>query len=446
MVIFRFLSIVAVLLFLVGPTAAFSDTPWQGAGAPDPGIRSLKKCATPQGLRGDVHLEPACRYTAPLVLAHSDTRLDCRGATFSGFGGRAITIRPGLKNVTVRNCHLVDTGGLLVEAADLAHAAANRETARKASSSGIVISHMTIDSSRMTGIFVDHFVKGLRIEKSVVTNGATVGIYLEYGSQSTIVRGNIIRGNGFIANNGVPRLGPTRREGLSIDASAFNLIEGNLFDRNALGGVLLYKNCHEYHSTQAHSLPRLQPAYSNIIRGNVFRDMPIGVWIAARQARDLATWDCGDDSPYANPVPLDVLKGRKGGASDSLLSHRFNVEFLSGLFSSQVDRIGMPIRGGVSIYLDLAFDNTVEANNFQRLDTGVRVEDDNNTIRSNLFNGSFDYVYVGSPFRSRLLNRPVTGTRIVNNKARTPGGKSFAKGLVLVEGEHRGTVLKGNGP
>lgn len=443
---FRLILSLVLGFFCFTSALAQEKPPWAFAGAEETGIRVLKNCATPEGVSGSVSLEPGCRYSSTLVLAVSDTHLNCRGATFSGFGDRAIIIRPGLKNVTVRNCRLFDTGGLLIEAHDLVDAGADRAAARAASSSGIVISQMTIDRSRMTGIFVDHFVTGATIENSVIQNGATVGVYLEYGSQSTRVRGNVIRGNGFIANNGVPRLGPTRREGLSIDGSAFNLIEGNLFERNAFGGVFLYKNCQEYHSTQPASLPRLQGADNNTLRGNLFRDMPMGVWIAARQARDLTTWDCGDASPYGNPVPLSALSGRKGAASDSLLSHRFNVEFLSGLFSSQVDKVGMPLRSGVSIYLDHAKGNLVEANSFKRLGTGVRVEDDNNRIAANLFEGAFDYVYVGTPFRSRLLGLPVSGTRIENNRARAIGSKRFSARLVLVEGENRDTAISGNGP
>lgn len=439
---------VIALLALLLLIAAFPVSDGEAA----PGAETLladdyRSCEVPSNVSGPVRLPSDCRYARTLVIGQSDTHLDCAGALFEGFGDRAIIIRPGIHDVSVRDCHLNDTGGLLIEGHQLENVGANREDARLRSSSGVVISRMTITRSRMTGVFIDHFVVGATVENSIVSQGAAPGIYLEYGSRKNEIRGNVISGNGHFTNQGIRRLALTRREGLSIDASTHNLVENNVFDGNAMGGVFLYKNCWEYHTSNLENPPRVQHASSNVIRSNSFKNMPVGVWIAARQSRDLLNWDCGDDSPYDNPVAFEgLMKNRRIGASDELLSHSFNPEFLAGFVTFNLDEIRSPFRTGVSLWEDFAEDTTVTGNCFEDLGTGVRVEDDRARIVGNRFVGDFEYLYLGSVFRTRLLNKPVLDTVIAENNFASPKGASFAEHATIVSGEHIGTRMMDNVP
>lgn len=429
-------------------SAAFIASDGEAApGAETRRANEYRPCEVPPSVSDFVRLPSDCRYSHTLVIEQSDTHLDCGGALFEGFGDRAIIIRPGVHNVSVRDCHLDDTGGLLIEGQQLEGTEGNREDARLRSSSDVVVSHTTITRSRMTGIFIDHFVVGATVENSIVSGGAAPGIYLEYGSQRNEIRGNLIAENGHFTNKGIRRLALTRREGLSIDASAQNLVENNIFDGNAMGGVFLYKNCWEYHSSNFENPRREQHASSNVIRNNSFRNMPVGVWIAARQSRDLLNWDCGDDSPYDNPVAFeDLMENRQASPSDGLLSHSFNPEFLAGFVTFNLDEIRSPFRTDISIWEDFAEDTSVSGNCFEGLGTGVRIEDDRAKIVGNRFVGDFEYLYLGSVFRTRLLNKPVLDTIIAENSFVSFEGASFAERATIVSGEHLGTQLVENVP
>ncbi len=306
------------LLSVLSGTAAGETQAIYGALTPAP--ETLRACTLPEMTPGKVLLETDCRYTEPVVISADNILLDCRGGTITGMHRRGITIRPGLKNITIRDCRLDDTGGILIEGQTPSDDAAARDEARANSSQGVVLDHLTITKSYMTGVFVDHYVVGATIRNSIVADGHHVGIYLEHGSQRNVVSGNLIRNNGLFTNKGIRRIGPTRREGLSVDGSAYNLIENNIFDSNAFGGIFHYKNCWEFHTTNPESRPRLQGSDGNVIRGNVFRNMDIGIWVASRQARDLVMWDCGDKSPYGSPVSLAPMMGdRPWGQSDTFL-------------------------------------------------------------------------------------------------------------------------------
>lgn len=409
-------------------------------GALTPKNPKAQICQLPGDIAGTVTLSDRCVYSSPVKIQRSDTVLDCQGAVFTGFSDRAITIASGLQNVVVRNCRFERTGGILIQGPDLSSPSEDRDAARSRSSQNIVLQNLTITGSTMTGVFFDHFVVGATLEASLIERTTTAGVYLEFGSQRNIIRGNIIRDNGHETSGGLPRLALTRREGLAVDASAFNLIENNRFSGNAVGGIFLYKNCQEFHSSEPDQLPRSQHAHSNVISNNVFQDMPLGIWIAARQSRDLATWDCGDASPYDNPVALSqVQKNRPKSPSDELLAHRFNMEFVTGLFTPKDKAVGSPFRNAVSIWPDFAERTQVIGNRFERLKTGVRIEDDQSIIQENVFVGDFEYLYLGSAFRSQILGRPVNGTRIVGNSYLSKRRNAFERNSTFIEGEHTNT-------
>ncbi|WP_454609415.1 right-handed parallel beta-helix repeat-containing protein [Labrenzia sp. MBR-25] len=433
------LPVLSLLFALSMPAAA--DTP-ETYGALTPAPEHLRDCVLPDMAPGKVLLETDCRYTNPIVISTGNVILDCRGGTITGMHRRGITIRPGLENVTIRDCRLDDTGGILIEGQTPTDDAPARDEARATSSQGVVLDHLTITQSYMTGVFVDHYVVGATIRNSIVADGHHVGIYLEHGSQKNVVSGNLIRNNGLFTNKGIRRIGPTRREGLSVDGSAYNLIENNIFDSNAFGGIFHYKNCWEFHTTNPESRPRLQGSDGNVIRGNVFRNMDIGIWVASRQARDLVMWDCGDKSPYDNPVSLAPMMGeRPWGQSDSFLGYHFNPELIAGFVDKNALAPRWPFPMELHLYEDFAEDNTYEGNCFENLVTGIRIEDDGNTVRNNLFLGDFEYLYLGSPFRAKMLNRPIERTVIEGNENVSRSGRSFLQNSFLADGEHTETVI-----
>ena len=112
---------------------------------------------------------------------------------------------------------------------------------------------------------------------------------------------NQIENNGHIKPDGTPRIGWYRREGIAIDASSEHYIAGNDISANAFGGILLYKNCWEHADDEPNSRPRTDHARANLIENNRFRDQPFGVWIAARQSRDLI----GNDPTVYKPNICD---------------------------------------------------------------------------------------------------------------------------------------------
>ncbi|WP_298959243.1 right-handed parallel beta-helix repeat-containing protein [uncultured Roseibium sp.] len=436
------LSACVVLLLCLSGHAQADDQVETTFGALTGAPPELRDCELPEIGPGTVFLENGCRYRRSITIEQSDVVLDCRGATITGMHRRGIVIRPGLRNVTIRDCRLHDTGGILIEGQTPEDDAPARDAARAASSSGVVLEHLTITESYMTGVFVDHYVVGATIRNSIVADGHHVGIYLEHGSQKNTVSGNLIRNNGLFTNQGIRRIGPTRREGLSVDGSAFNLIENNVFDSNAFGGIFHYKNCWEFHTTNPESRPRLQGSDGNIIRGNIFKNMDIGIWVASRQARDLVMWDCGDESPYENPVSLELMMGdRSWGKSDEFLGYRFNPELIAGFVDKRALSPRWPFPMKLRLFEDFAKDNLYQGNCFENLQTGIRIEDDGNVVEDNFFVGDFEYLYLGSPFRAKYLNRPVVGTVIENNRNYSPSGRDFIQNSFLAKGEHNQTVI-----
>jgi len=404
-------------------------------------------CPLPEGLlQGEVRLEPGCIYRQRVDLAESDTTLDCRGAQIRPERGRAIRIVGPVQRVTVRDCYL-GGGGLLVRGVDI-EPGEDGDATRARSSAEVLIERVHVTESHMTGMFIGNHVVGATVRDCLVENTESCGMYLEYGSQSNRLEHNLIRHAGHQLD-GLPRQHWWRREAIAVDASAHNTIVGNELHHNAFGGVFLYKNCWEYHSTDPNGPQRIQHAHSNLIADNHFHHMPIGVWVAARQARDLGAWDCGDPTPYDNPIPLDeafppdypVSRGTFPAPYDVSAEYLWNE--LEG--RSCPDDDCSYERDAVYIWPDFAENNTVRGNRFEELELiGVRIEDDDTTIERNVFLGAYDHIYLGTPFRARYLDRPVARTRIAHNLFNAPDATRFDDHLFTVPGEHRDTVIADN--
>ncbi len=114
----------------------------------------------------------------------------------------------------------------------------------------------------------------------------------------------------------------------------------------------------------------MSPSSFNVLRGNIISEKEVGVWVAARQSRNLKNWHCGD-KPYADGFYLDH-------AASNWISRNF-------------------IRGG---------------------DAGVILEDDDNVVRNNVIYSRVGCVRLGAKVREAILGWPVRGSRIVGNSCR----------------------------
>lgn len=335
------------------------------------------------------HLDSTCVYTGGFDITTSNTTFDCQGATIrspEGAGGVGITVSApigtSLHDVTIRNCHVEGfLNNLRVTRPGFRNLAAGSEYQDVLAN--IVVEDSSFSSSIGTGVFIDGYVTGVTIRHNRIQNTGSSGIYLETGSRGTTVVDNALIGNGYVQNGpggqAVTFAGlnlwfwGTGREGISVDGSMNNVIRGNAFIGNSNGGILLYKNCGEYPDRPSY-FERRFPAEGNLIEGNTFIDERNGVWIGSRMAENTLPMECTDpayiDEPYRRVV------------------------------------------------LDHAADNTVRDNRFIDVVYGVRVEDDGNRVEGNRFSAdtaAHHAVIVGTPYRSSVLGRPVTGTVVQGN-------------------------------
>lgn len=375
-------------------------------------------------LAGQVTLDPDCIYEQSFSIKASNTTLDCQGAQIISPDSYLVNVAGEIENVTVTNCYLIGGKGAAVRTPKKKDGETDDEV-RQRSPRNVVFSNLHISQSTNVGMYVHQHVVGATIKDSVIVDNSSAGVYLSPYGQQNLVQNNLIQGNGHVKPDGVPRVGWYRREGVAIDGSSHHIIENNHFDNNAFGGVLLYKNCWEHHASDPDSKPRLEHAHSNVIRNNLFTNMPFGVWVAARQSRDLAEMGCGDPTPYKNPI---------------VLINFFHSSYAS--YSSSYASFYLP---WVSVWPDFAEMTTVDGNVFGGIELGaVRVEDDEATVTNNLFLGEFDYVFLGAPFRAKLASEPVRDTLIANNSFHSSVASSFDQHLALIPGEHEGTVISNN--
>lgn len=253
-----------------------------------------RECRLP-AIQGNVSLQPSCIYHEEMVITRSNTTVDCRGAVLDGRNEKSFGIvvnskgKP-LSDVTIKNCKIQNythsgiriTSDIAANQLSPDHAENYRRTPTR-----VNLENVEVTGSGRVGIYFDDYVTHSTLKDSVVRGSYMSGIYLEHSSRNNKIIGN------QITNNGHESFGKGKREGLAVDSSAYNLIEGNHFESNGAGGVFLYKNCGEHFST-GKSVIRWQHSDHNIIRNNTFVNEPVGIWLASRQNRDLSGFDCGD--------------------------------------------------------------------------------------------------------------------------------------------------------
>lgn len=365
------------LLYLIFPVLYFCSTALANGTTPS-------DCPTGKEwvIRESVQLNPACVYRTTLHIATSNVQVDCQGARIEPakrqygllIGGRT----KGINMVTVRNCRITGGGnGVFIGLTepDMDKTRRHDRTALyRLTPHDITLEKLSVEDSRGVGIYVDDYVSKLRILGSRVSGAGSSGIYLEHSTREIEISDSVISGNGF-GSFPLPRFGEARREGLSIDSSAHNRVVGNRFEANAAGGVFLYKNCQEHIHTKSFSVPRWQWSEHNLIQGNTFREEKVGVWLASRQSRDLSSWDCGDPPYYKD-------------------SH----------------------------YPDYARNNLVSGNRFEKVGTGVRVEDDDNRIIGNTFSDTDVDIEMGAELRRQVTGKALSGIEMRDNRV-MPGSQ-----------------------
>ena len=155
-----------------------------------------------------------------------------------------------------------------------------------------------------------------------------------------------------------------------------------MFSGNSAGGVFLYKNCGEYPDRDRY-FERRDPAADNLIEQNVFMGGRNGVWVGSRMGENTLPMECTD------PAYVEA--------------------------------------SGIRVVLDRAPDNTVRDNEFRDVTYGVRVEDDGTTVEGNTFSGASPdrhAVIVGTPYRTEVLDQPVSGTVLRDNSSTIAGNTS----------------------
>lgn len=253
-----------------------------------------EKCTLPP-LHGEVSLVSSCVYPQSIVITTSNTVLDCHGATLDGnskiaFGIVVNSKGKPLSDVRIQNCKIrnFSHSGIRVTSDIPANElSTNHNENYRRTPTHIDINNVEVTGSGRVGIYFDDYVSHSSLSNSTVRSSYMSGVYLEHSSRyNRIINNQIIY-------NGHESFGKGKREGLAIDSSAYNLIEGNRFKSNGAGGVFLYKNCGEHFST-GKSVIRWQHSDYNVIKNNTFINEPVGIWLASRQNKDLSGFDCGD--------------------------------------------------------------------------------------------------------------------------------------------------------
>lgn len=293
-------------------------------------------CQLPEGgkISGEVRLDRSCTYHQTVSISASNTKLDCDGATLDGLGklkdGISISSQgQQLKNVSVSNCSIKNfsNNGVAVRSGIPDYKRSSDHDYNYAiSPSNVVLSHLHVENSGAVGVYLYSYVSNVTLRESVIEGSRGVGVYLEQSSRENKLIDNVIKNNGDMDG---PKSG--QREGVAIDSSAKNFIEGNSFISNSAGGIFLYKNCGENFS-KGMAVLRWQPSNENVIRNNKFVGENVGVWIASRQGRDLSHRDCGDPSLdgggkfYRDFADHNVVENNKfcGGGEDVRVDGNFN--------------------------------------------------------------------------------------------------------------------------
>lgn len=357
----------------------------------DPGSELIdcSRAAERVEITRDSHLDPACVYTGGFEISTSDVTLDCRRAVIRAAGStslRGISIAApegtALTGVTVRSC-LVQGFLNNVRVLREGFRTYERDEEYLHPTDDIVLEKNYFGRSHGVGVYIDAYVSGVTIRNNLIMETGSTGVYLETGSRRNIVENNYVLFNGYRENgpggqpfnlNGIDFwFWGVGREGIAVDGSYENVIRGNVLAGNSAGGIFLYKNCGEFPDSPRY-FERRYPSDRNLIEGNTFLGGRNGVWVGSRMGENTLPMECTDGAYISEPARRVVL--------------------------------------------DYAADNTIRDNVFHNVTYGIRVEDDGNRILGNHFHGTRPgqhAVIIGTPDRTAVLGRPVSGTVLEGN-------------------------------
>ena len=377
-------------------TTAVTGPATIGAADPVPVIGCAHAAERVQ-VSADAQLDPSCTYTGGFDITASDVTLDCKGARVHDDTGVGVGIHihapttAAMHDVTVENCTVEGfQNGLRITRDGFGTLAKGHEYEQGTSAITVRASHFS--GSRGVGLYVNAYVSGVTVVDDTFTDTGSTGVYLETGSKGSVVERNTFVHDGYGENGTAGQtveLGGhtvwywgTGREALAVDGSYDNVIRQNHFEHDSAGAIFLYKNCGENKSDPSW-IERRYPAERNLIEGNTFAHERTGVWVASRMGENVLVMDCSDPAYVDEP--------------------------------------------GKQIILDRAPDNIVRSNAFTDVTYGVRVEDDHTTVSGNTFTAStpaHHAVIIGTPYRTTVLHRPVTGTILRSNTSTIAGNDS----------------------
>ncbi|EHM03096.1 hypothetical protein HMPREF9946_00465 [Acetobacteraceae bacterium AT-5844] len=320
-------------------------------------------------------LDSACRYAGTTVISGSNLTLDCQGAVLDAEFEASYSLLVGgqqrVSAVEVRNCIVTRALGsgvfIGLTAPDTKKPlGADGRPDYNQHPGNITLRNVTSRHNRNGGFYVDDYVQKVSILDSVAEANGQVGIYLEHSSRQTLVSNTRIIRNGFGVVPGAPRVRPSRREGLAIDSSEANLIEGNIFVGNNAGGIFVYRNCGEQ-PNNPHQVLRTMPSRGNIISRNAIEGGRVGIWIGSRQELEVRPENCR--------LRLDASR---------------------------------------RVFPDSAPGNVLRENTIDEVDVGIRIADDDNVAVGNVVSAASECLALGSSQRAKM-GYPVVNLRIQLN-------------------------------
>jgi len=385
---------------VVTGTGLVAAAPAGAARAPRPAVIGCDRAATRVQVTASVVLDPSCTYTGGFDVRASNVVLDCRHALVQGSqGGIGILVETpadvDMSNVTIRDCRVDGwVNSIHLRRAGFNSLPAGHEYDHRLDRVSVVDSVLT--NSRGVGLYVDGYVTHTLVQRVIVNNAGSTGIYLDAGSRYGRVMQNILVHNGYRENGATPegtvttfngltfRFWGPGREGIAVDGSRDNVITANWIVGNSAGGVFLYTNCGEYvHSDPANWVEHRFGADDNHVVGNLITGGETGVWVASRMGENVFPMDCSD------------------------------VPYVSG--------------PALAITLDRAPRTEIRGNLIGDTYSAIRVEDDGTRVLSNVIGGvdaTRHGIIVGTPYRTSVLHHPVTDTVVQGNVSLIRGNRS----------------------
>jgi len=379
------LSLLAGGLFLGAP--AFAQPRGQAPAQP-------AACGNNLEITRSTQLEPNCRYTGTTVITGSNLVLDCRGATLDGEYKVPRTLvvggQRGVSQVQIRNCNVTGARGNGVYIGSTVTSVRIVQPGGGRPDSNLLPQHVTLQNvtSRRNsggGVYIDGYVDDTTVLDSLVEENGSIGIYLDHDSRRSRIANTRVLRNGFGNEGDVPFARERTREGIAIDSSADNIIEGNTIVGNKAGGIFLYRNCGE-RPNDPDAFLRVQPSTNNTIRNNTIDGGSlVGIAVASRQESRLR--------PEACMLRLDPARG---------------------------------------VFADAAPGNRVIGNTIRNVPVGIRVSDDSNVVEDNRIAAASDCIRLGSDQRNRLQH-PVRDLTVKGNTCQS-GNVTVLPGTATVQG------------